>query len=68
LRTGTPPQAIAWANAEARKAFASPEARQRFVAQGASLPLGTPAEFAAHAAAEREKWGEIIRRAGIKME
>src|SRR5258705_433188 len=53
--TGTPPQAIAWANAEARKAFASPEARKRFVAQGALLPLGTPAEFAAHAAAEREK-------------
>ncbi len=65
---GTPPQAIAWVNAEARKAFASPEARQKFIAQGASLPLGTPAEFGAHAAAEREKWGEVIRRAGIKME
>jgi tripartite-type tricarboxylate transporter receptor subunit TctC len=66
--TGTPPEAIAWANAEARKAFASPEARKRFVAQGASLPLGTPAELGAHAAAERAKWGEVIRRAGIKME
>jgi tripartite-type tricarboxylate transporter receptor subunit TctC len=66
--TGTPPQAIAWANAEARKAFASPEARQRLVAQGATLPLGTPAEFGAHVVAERDKWGEVIRRAGIKME
>ena len=43
---GTPPQAIAWVNAEARKAFASPEARQKFLAQGASLPLGTPASSA----------------------
>ena len=68
MRTGTPPQAIAWANAEARKALASPEARQRFVAQGASLPLGTAAAFGAHVAAERDKWGEVIRRAGIKME
>jgi len=66
--TGTPPQAIAWANAEARKAFASPDARARFLAQGASLPLGTPAEFGAHVAAERDKWGDVIRRAGIKME
>ena len=41
---------------------------KKFLAQGASLPLGTPAEFGAHAAAEREKWGEVIRRAGIKME
>jgi tripartite-type tricarboxylate transporter receptor subunit TctC len=66
--SGTPPQAIAWANAEARKAFASPDARQKFLAQGASLPLGTAAEFGAHVAAERDKWGEVIRRAGIKME
>ena len=66
--TGTPPQAIDWVNAEARKAFAPPDARQRFLSQGASLPLGTPDEFGAHAAAEREKWGDVIRRAGIKME
>jgi tripartite-type tricarboxylate transporter receptor subunit TctC len=65
---GTPPQAIAWANAEARKAFASKDARQRFLAQGASLPLGTPGEFATHVASERDKWGDVIRRAGIKME
>ena len=38
------------------------------LSQGATLPLGTPEEFAAHVAAERTKWGEVIRRAGIKME
>jgi tripartite-type tricarboxylate transporter receptor subunit TctC len=64
---GTPQRAIDWANAEARKAFAAPEVRKRYVIQGASLPLGTPAAFGAHVAAERVKWGEVIRRAGIKL-
>jgi len=65
---GTPPEAIAWLNRETRQAFAAAEARERFLSQGTLLPLGTPAEFAAHMAAEREKWGEVIRRANIRLE
>jgi tripartite-type tricarboxylate transporter receptor subunit TctC len=65
---GTPRGVIDWVNGEARKAFAPPEVRQRFVSQGATLPLGTPDEFAAHATAERAKWGEVIRRANIRLE
>jgi hypothetical protein len=42
--------------------------RQRFVSQGATLPLGTPDEFAAHTTAERVKWGDVIRRANIRLE
>jgi tripartite-type tricarboxylate transporter receptor subunit TctC len=66
--TGTPRAVIDWVNSEARKAFLPPEVRARFLSQGATLPLGTPEEFAAHAAAERAKWGEVIRKANIKME
>jgi hypothetical protein len=40
----------------------------RLVAQGALLPLGSPEDFAAFIAAERNRWGEVIRRAGIKTE
>ena len=65
---GTPPAAIAWVNAEARKAFAAPEIRERFAGQGALLPLGPPQDFGKHVAAETERWGALIRRAGIKME
>jgi len=65
---GTPRQVIDWVNVEARKAFEPAEVRQRFVSQGASLPLGTPDEFAAHTTAERVKWGEVIRRANIRLE
>jgi len=40
----------------------------RFVGQGAMLPLGAPEAFGAHVAAETERWGALIRRAGIRME
>ena len=33
-----------------------------------SLPLGSPDEFALHIAAERQKWGEVIRQANIRLE
>jgi tripartite-type tricarboxylate transporter receptor subunit TctC len=65
---GTPKEAIDWIYAETRKAFAAPEMRARFTVQGALLPLGSPEAFAAHVAAERTRWGEVIRSAGIKLE
>jgi tripartite-type tricarboxylate transporter receptor subunit TctC len=65
---GTPPAAIAWVNREAKKAFAAPEVRERFAGQGAVLPLDTPEAFGAHVTAETERWGVLIRRAGIRME
>ena len=65
---GTPPAAIAWLNREAKKAFESPQISERFSGQGAMLPLGPPETFGAHVAAETERWGALIRRAGIRME
>src|SRR5262245_34014782 len=66
--TGTPREAIQWMNNETRKAFAREAIRQRYLSQGTLLPLGTPDEFAAHIAAERAKWGEVIRQANIRLE
>jgi tripartite-type tricarboxylate transporter receptor subunit TctC len=62
--TGTPAEAIVWVNRETQKAFSVPAVRERFLSQGTL----TPAEFSAHIAAEREKWGEVIRRAHIRLE
>jgi tripartite-type tricarboxylate transporter receptor subunit TctC len=39
-----------------------------FIAQGLLLQLGTPADFAAHIAVETQRWGEVIRQAGIRLE
>ena len=65
---GTPRPIIDWLNSETRKAFAAPDVRERFLSQGMTLPLGTPEEFSAYVASEHKRWGEIIRKAGIKME
>jgi tripartite-type tricarboxylate transporter receptor subunit TctC len=65
---GTPREAIAWVNRETRNALAAEPVRQRYLAQGTLLPLGSPDDFAAHIAAERQKWGAVIRQANIRLE
>jgi tripartite-type tricarboxylate transporter receptor subunit TctC len=65
---GTPRPIVDWLNRETRRIFAAADVRERFIAQGMTLPLGTPEEFTAYIAAETKRWGDIIRRAGIKME
>jgi tripartite-type tricarboxylate transporter receptor subunit TctC len=42
--------------------------RQRYLSQGTALPLGSPEDFAAHIALERQRWGEVIRQANIRLE
>jgi len=65
---GTPRPIIDWLNSETRKAFGAPEVRERFLTQGITLPLGTPEQFAAFITADSKRWGEVIRRGGIKLE
>jgi tripartite-type tricarboxylate transporter receptor subunit TctC len=65
---GTPAPIVAWLNREANKAFAQPDARSKFIAQGAAMPLGTPEAFARHIADNTARFGEVIRRTGIKAE
>jgi tripartite-type tricarboxylate transporter receptor subunit TctC len=62
----TPRKIVDWINREANKAFTAPDVRKRFLDQGFVLPLGTPEAFGVHIAEERQRWGEVIRRAGLK--
>ena len=63
---GTPRAAIDRLNAEVRRIVATPELRARLDAEGASAAAGTPEEFGAFIAAEIERWGAVLRRAGIE--
>ena len=65
---GTPVPVIAWLNREANKALSQPDVRDKFVNQGASMPLGTPEAFGQFIAMQTSRFGEVIRRAGIKTE
>ena len=65
---GTPQAAITWLNRETTKIFSTPDASGRFVNQGAAVPLGTPESFAQFIEAESNRYGDVIKRAGIKLE
>jgi len=64
----TPRPVIDWLNAETRKAMNEPGIRAKLEALGVVLPLGSPEDFGQHIIAERERWGDIIKRAGIKLD
>jgi tripartite-type tricarboxylate transporter receptor subunit TctC len=65
---GTAPEIIGRLNREINAGLADPAVRAR-LAEVATTPIFfTPAEFGAYMAAEVEKWGKVIRLAGIRPE
>jgi tripartite-type tricarboxylate transporter receptor subunit TctC len=65
---GTPPEIIERLNREINAGLADRATKAR-LAEVATKPIFfTPAEFGAYMAAEIEKWGKVVRYAGIKPE
>jgi tripartite-type tricarboxylate transporter receptor subunit TctC len=64
----TPPDVIAILNKEVNAALADPAFKARLADLGAEPFAGTPAEFGTFIADFTEKWGKVIRAAGIKGE
>jgi len=62
----TPAAIIDRVNAEVRKALADPAAVKRFSDAGIFVHTGTPAEFGDLMRSEFAKWGELVRRQGLK--
>ena len=65
---GTPRPIIDRLNAEATRVMQSPETRNHFVVIGGEPGSTTPEQAAAFLRAEYERWGKVIRDAGIKGE
>ena len=64
---GTPAKIIDRLNSETNAGLADPQLSARLVGLGIEpLPM-TPAEFGKFIAEETEKWGKVIRAAGIKL-
>jgi tripartite-type tricarboxylate transporter receptor subunit TctC len=64
----TPPDIIALINTQVNAALADPTFKGRLVELGAEPFAGTPAAFGAFIAEFTDKWGKVIRAAGIKAE
>ena len=65
---GTPEPVLAEIHAQIARITATREFRERVDFEGAVVLEGTSAEFAALIRAQSEKWGKVIRGAGIKPE
>jgi tripartite-type tricarboxylate transporter receptor subunit TctC len=65
---GLPSDIVEKLNREANAILAEPEVKKQLADLGASLLPGPPANFGALIADETDKWGKVIRFAGIKPE
>jgi tripartite-type tricarboxylate transporter receptor subunit TctC len=64
----TPPEIIETLNREINAAIADPRMKARLAAIGGEPLPGSPADFGRLIAAETEKWGKVVREAGIRPE
>ena len=62
----TPPEIIKKLNEAIVESLTTPEAKQDLAKIGQDLVTNTPEEFATFLRAERDKWGPVIKSAGIK--
>jgi tripartite-type tricarboxylate transporter receptor subunit TctC len=65
---GTPVQIIDKLNKEANVTFADPKIKARLADLGGAPFPGTPSEFTKFVVDETEKWGKVVKFAGLKPE
>ena len=65
---GTPQAVLDKLGADVRRALGEPAMRDRIIERGAIPDARNAQEFGAFVAAEIAKWGEIVRRANLKVE
>lgn len=65
---GTPKPIIDKLNRELNAILDEPQTQSRLLAMGSELLKSTPEEFATHIKSEQEKWGKLVRDAGVKID
>lgn len=65
---GTPPAVVRRIQSEIRAAIAAPDLRDKMRSEGMEPVGSTPEEFAAFIRREQERWGRVIKQAGIRVE
>ena len=65
---GTPKDVVAKLNAEANKALAAPDVREKLAAAGIEPAGGTPQQFSDFIQSEMARWAKVASSAGIQPE
>lgn len=65
---GTPPAVLQKLSTELARIMAQPDVRQRLLELGHEPAGGTPKELADFARSERQKWGPLVKNAGLKAD
>ena len=65
---GTPAEIVNRLNKEVNAAFADPDMKAKFAAQGGEPLPGSPAVFGQLIADETEKWAKVVKFAGIPLQ
>ena len=64
----TPPAVVNRLNAEIAAALAAPDVHDKAIAAGCEPAASSPQEFATFIRDEARKWGDVIQKAGVKIE
>ena len=65
---GLPADIVKRMSAELAKVLGTAEVKSRFASVGSEVRVRGPEEFQAYVAAENDKWAEVIRRGGIRLD
>jgi tripartite-type tricarboxylate transporter receptor subunit TctC len=65
---GTPKEVIAYLNGAINKVINRPDVKEAWLKQGAIPLVKTPEEFDAYLRKDIEKWGNVVKSAGIKVQ
>ena len=65
---GTPKAVVNKIAGEIRRAMALPDIKQRVTDMGFDVIASTPEQFGAQVRREIERWGKVVRDAGLKVE
>ena len=65
---GTPRDIVLRVNQALNRSTSDPKIREQLIGRGATVVQGTPEDFYAYVKAEVEKWGPVVKRAGIVVD
>lgn len=68
VKAGTPPDRIRLLSEHIKRALDAPDVVERIAKLGAEVAPSTPEEFGAFMRAEDKKWGDLVKKANLKID